>query len=71
MSGSAEEKLQAFWDGMSAEMKEDRTAKVLNQSEGFYSAHGVCICGHCEQCGNAVCDDFHWCPSCGCRLEWE
>ena len=28
MSGSAEEKLKAFWDGMSAEMKEERTAKV-------------------------------------------
>ena len=71
----------AFWEGLiiaqdivknipSAE-QEERTAKVVNVSEGFYSAHGVCMCGHCDQCGNAVCDDFHWCPFCGARLEWR
>ena len=49
----------------------ERAAKILNRSEGFYSAHGVCICGHCEQCGNAVCDDFHFCPYCGTKLDWS
>lgn len=49
----------------------ERSAKILNRSEGFYSAHGVCICGHCEQCGNAVCDDFRFCPYCGTTLDWS
>ena len=49
----------------------ERTAKILNRSEGFYSAHGVCICGHCEHCGNAVCDDFKVCPYCGIKLDWS
>lgn len=49
----------------------EQAAKILNRSEGFYSAHGVCICGHCEHCGNAVCDDFRFCPYCGTTLDWS
>lgn len=49
----------------------EQAAKILNRSEGFYSAHGVCICGHCEICGNAVCDDFRFCPYCGTKLDWS
>ena len=49
----------------------ERMAMILNRSEGFYSAHGVCICGHCEICGNAVCDDFQFCPYCGAKLDWS
>ena len=49
----------------------ERVGKILNQSEGFYSAHGVCICGHCEHCGNTVCDEFRFCPYCGTKLDWS
>ena len=72
MSGSAEEKLKAFWDGMSAEMKEERTAKVerlnmVTENNRVYK---------CENCGQymhrtAWSNPVKYCPNCGARLEWE
>ena len=49
----------------------EQIAKVLNRSEGIYTAHGVSLCGHCENCGNAVCDEFYLCPYCGATLDWS
>lgn len=60
MSGSAEEKLKAFWDGMSAEMKEKRTAKVMNDGINY-----------CENCEGYVEAPMAYCPYCGARLEWK
>ena len=51
MRGNTEEKLKAFWDGMSAEMKEERTAKVE-----WYPHLTKLADGHCE-CGEDVRDD--------------
>ena len=60
MSGSAEEKLKAFWDGMSAEMKEERTAKV---KEGW----GFAVC----ECGHRVFEGDIYCAHCGAKLVWR
>ena len=82
MSGSAEEKLKAFWDGMSAEMKEERTAKVVRKSTSYiavppkdttnYVQPMVSLwdeCGNCGMMGMYI--GWKYCPSCGARLEWE
>ena len=73
MSGSTEEKLKAFWDGMSAEMKEerktgDRTAKVRDKKDDpmvdeWYH-------GRCMNCGKQVRRRDNYCSRCGCRLIW-
>ena len=62
MSGSVEEKLKAFWYGMSAEMKEERTAKVVAVDE---------INRHCGNCDEPVGEWEKYCSKCGARLEWE
>ena len=72
MSGSAEEKLKAFWDGMSAEMKEERTAKVTEQEpSGLPSQNYYMTKGFCEKCGMYLEHRWSYCPGCGARLEWE
>ena len=62
---------EQYQKGYEDGITEEQTAKMINQNEGFFSSHGVCICGHCSQCGNTVCDEFRYCPYCGARLECE
>ena len=79
MSGSAEEKLKAFWDGMSAEKKaesaepEERKAKVLKHDVnfrvmGYPQEISEMLCGECH---GKVLDGDTYCSHCGARLEWE
>lgn len=61
MRGNTEEKLKAFWDGMSAEMKEERTAKVKEE-------WGLAMCCACKK---RVFPYDKYCSHCGARLEWD
>lgn len=67
MSGSAEEKLKSFWNGMSAEMREERTAKV----EKVTRVSSVIRTGRCGGCGYDVIDSYKHCPNCGAQLDWS
>ena len=68
MSGSAEEKLKAFWDGMSAEMKGERTAKVETVEKP-----NVYKCSECGQYFHSTAwgSPVEYCSHCGCRLDWN
>ena len=72
MNGSAEEKLKAFWDGMSAEMKEERTAKVEYIAE-VYRGEIVdhYLSGMCGICGEYAYDHAKYCSDCGAKLDWS
>lgn len=67
MSGSAEEKLKAFWDGMSAEMKEE-------QKKGKWQRRKGSDCWECSQCHAVLENDdlgmhnFYFCYHCGANM---
>lgn len=73
MSGSAEEKLKAFWDGMSAEMNEERAVMVESSTITINPPNNIWKCGNCGQqmyethFGNRI----KYCSNCGARLEWN
>lgn len=73
MSGSAKEKLKAFWDSMSAEMNEERTVMVESSTITINPPNSIWKCGNCGQqmyethFGNRI----KYCSNCGARLEWE
>ena len=64
MSGSAEEKLKAFWDGMSAEMKEEqKKGKWQRRKGGDYWE-----CSECHavlESDDIVRHNFYYCYHCG------
>ena len=68
MSGSAEEKLKAFLDGMSAEMKEERTAKVETVEK-----QNVFKCGECGQYFPSTSwgSPGEYCARCGAKRDWK
>ena len=67
MSGSAEEKLKAFWDGMSAEMKEER-------KKGRWQWRKGSDCWECSEChavlesDDIVRHNFYYCYHCGADM---
>lgn len=73
MSGSTEEKLKTFWDGMSAEMKEERTAMVESTTITINPPNNIWKCGNCGQkmCETHFGNRIKYCSNCGARLEWE
>lgn len=79
MSGSAEEKLKAFWDGMSAEMKEERTAKVVRKTKIYNlpaaTPHVIYTreewWDECENCNTTVEPSDRYCSHCGAKLDWS
>ena len=74
MSGSAEEKLKAFWDGMSAEMREERTAKVIEHdasvtdTDGYKYHRSEYLCGACKK---KILGGDEYCSHCGTKLDWS
>lgn len=75
MSGSAEEKLKAFWDGMSAEMKEERKKGKWIKHENPTLGQCLKIVYECSVCHTGVgCEYFvrrSFCPNCGADMRGE
>ena len=67
MSGSAEEKVKAFWDGMSAEMKEERKKERWQRRKGS-------DCWECSEChavlesDDIVRHNYYYCYHCGADM---
>ena len=66
MSGSAEEKLKAFWDGMSAEMKEEQKKGKWIDTDNYYQRW------KCSECGCHTRDaEPNYCPNCGADMRGD
>lgn len=68
MKGNAEEKLKAFWDGMSAEMKAN--TNISSPNEDFHPVRD-CMVWTERMAKVDWINGEPFCPMCGDRLEWE